>query len=331
MKAYAHAVTDAPRFVSTGVLPEPEAVQRLVDEAHARYRDNQEGARSDVYPALMHVPASLFGICIVSAKGNEYAAGDADHRFAIMSVSKPFVFALVCKALGAERVREEVGVNATGKAFNSIAAVEQNGGKTNPMVNSGALATTALVPGRDEHERWHTILTGLSRFAGRTLSLNEEVYASAKATNQRNRALAQFLKSLGCLAIDAEEAVDLYTRQCSLEVSARDLAVMGATLAHGGRNPKTGERVIDEDACRHTLAVMTIAGLYENSGDWIYDVGLPGKSGIGGGIVTVSPGKAGLGTFAPPLDTAGNSAKGLLVASFLARSLGLDLFDAPSD
>jgi glutaminase len=331
MRDHARVEPDEPKFVSTGVLPEPEVVQRLVEKAHARYRKNREGARSEVYPALARVAESLFGVCVVSATGNEYVAGDADHPFAIMSVSKPFVFALVCQALGAERVRAEVGVNATGRAFNSIAAVEERGGRTNPMVNAGAIATTALVPGQHESERWNNILTGLSRFAGRALTLDEEVYASARATNQRNQALAQFLMSLGCLALDPAQAVDLYTRQCALQVTARDLAVMGATLAHGGRNPKTGERVIDEDACRHTLAVMTTAGLYETSGDWIYDVGLPGKSGIGGGIVTVSPGKGGLGTFAPPLDAAGNSVKGLRTAAFLARTLGLDLFDASSD
>jgi glutaminase len=332
MSSRAQSNTDAePRFVSTGVLPPPDDVNRLVAQAHARYRDIQEGARSDLYPALQRVDPKLFGICVVSAAGKIYATGDAEHEFSIMSVSKPFVFALVCQALGAEKVRSEVGVNATGRSFNSIAAVEELKGKTNPMVNAGAIATTALVPGNSSAERWKHIHQGLSHFAGRRLAMDDEVYASASETNHRNRALAQFLWSLGCLAIDPAEATDLYTRQCALRVSAKDLAVMGATLAHGGTNPITHERVIDESACRHTLAVMTTAGLYETSGDWIYDVGLPGKSGIGGGIVTVSPGKGGLGTFAPPLDAAGNSVKGLRVAAFLAKALGLDLFDANAD
>jgi glutaminase len=320
-----------PRFVSTGVLPPPDEVKKLVEQAHARYRDLEEGVVSGVYPALTRVDPRLFGICVVSANGSVYATGDAEHEFSIMSVSKPFVFALVCQALGAEKVRDEIGVNATGRAFNSFAAVEDSKGKTNPMVNAGAIATTALVPGHSSAERWKHIHQGLSHFAGRRLAMDDEIYASASETNQRNRALARFLESLGCLAIDPEEATDLYTRQCALRVSAKDLAVMGATLAHGGRNPITHERVIDENACRHTLAVMTTAGLYETSGDWIYDVGLPGKSGIGGGIVTVSPGKGGLGTFAPPLDASGNSVKGLHVATFLAKALGLDLFDASSE
>jgi glutaminase len=194
------------------------------------------------------------------------------------------------------------------------------------MVNSGAIATTSLVPGSSPEDRWRFIHDGLSRFAGRRLPLNEEVYASATATNFRNQSIARLLQSYGRIYLDPAEATDLYTRQCSLNVSARDLAVMGATLADGGVNPLTTERLVDPLVCHYTLAVMATAGLYETSGDWLYDIGLPGKSGIGGGIVTVSPGKGGLGTFAPPLDAAGNSVRGQLVAKFLSQRLGLDLF-----
>ena len=281
---------------------------------------------SQVYPALARVPRDLFGVCIVAASGNVYSAGDAEHEFAIMSVSKPFVFALVCQALGPDKVREKLGVNATGLPFNSLAAVERGeGGRTNPMVNSGAIATTSLVPGTTPEARWQFIHEGLSRFAGRKLPLNDEVYVSASATNFRNQGIARLLQSCGAIYVDPAEATDLYTRQCSLNVSARDLAVMGATLADGGVNPVTRERVVDAAICHYALAVMIVAGLYETSGDWLYDVGLPGKSGIGGGIVTASPGKGGLGTFAPPLDAAGNSVKGQLVARFLSARLGLDL------
>jgi glutaminase len=244
-----------------------------------------------------------------------------------MSVSKPFVFALVCEALGQEQVREKIGVNATGRAFNSLAAIEQNpDGKTNPMVNAGAIATTSLVPGATPEAKWQFLHDGLSRFAGRSLPLNDEVYASASATNYRNQSIARLLQSYARIYMNPAEAVDLYTKQCSLNVSAKDLAVMGATLADGGVNPLTKERVVDAAVCHYALAVMTTAGLYETSGDWLYDIGLPGKSGIGGGIVTVSPGKGGLGTFAPPLDKAGNSVKGQLVAKFLSQRLGMDLF-----
>ncbi len=314
-------------FVSTGRLPPPDRVTTLVAEAHHRFKSNTEGENSTVYPALARVPSNLFGVCVAGTSGNIYAVGDAEYEFTIMSVSKPFVFALVCQELGVEDVRKKIGVNATGLAFNSLAGIERNpDGRTNPMVNSGAIATTSLVPGANSKAKWKFIHEGLSRFAGRALSVNEEVYVSASETNYRNRSIARLLQSYGRIYMDPAQAVDLYTRQCALNVSAKDLAVMGATLADGGVNPLTKERVIDAAVCHYALAVMTTAGLYETSGDWLFDIGLPGKSGIGGGIVTVSPGKGGLGTFAPPLDAAGNSVKGQLVAQFLSRQLGMDLF-----
>ena len=314
-------------FVSTGRLPAPEVVQGLVDDACERYRANTEGASSKVYPALTSVAPDLFGICVVANSGNVYAAGDAEHEFSIMSVSKPFVFALVCELLGPQAARERLGVNSTGLPFNSLTSIERGGdGRTNPMVNAGAIATTSLVPGESAESKWTFIQRGLSDFAGRELSLNEEIYESASRTNQRNESIARLLQSYGRLYSDAVDALDLYTRQCSLNVTAKDLATMGATLADAGVNPLTGARVVDAETCRRTLAVMATAGLYETSGDWLYDVGLPGKSGIGGGIVTVAPGKGGLGTFAPRLDAAGNSVRGQLVAADLSHSLGLDLF-----
>jgi len=308
-------------------MPGADNIAALVNEAHARFKSNTDGRNSQVYPALARVRSDLFGICVVGTTGNIYAAGDAEHEFTIMSVSKPFIFALVCDRLGAEEMREKVGVNATGRAFNSTEGVERgDDGRTNPMVNAGAIATTSLVPGKTTASRWQFIHDGLSRFAGRTLPLNDEVYASASETNHRNQSLARLLQSYGRIYLDPAEAVDLYTKQCSLNVSARDLAVMGATLADGGVNPVTKERVVSPMVCHYALAVMATAGLYETSGDWLYDIGLPGKSGIGGGIVTVSPGKGGLGTFAPLLDAAGNSVKGQLVAKYLSQALGLDLF-----
>ena len=314
-------------FVSTGGLPAPARIQALVEEAHHRFGAVAEGTVSAVYPALARMPAGLFGVAVVDTRGAVFAAGDALHPFSIMSVSKPFVFALVCQAVGPEAARERIGVNATGHAFNSAAGIEHMpGGRTNPMVNAGAIATTSLVPGADIEARWHAIHDGLSRFAGRTLPMNEAVLASARETNFRNRSLAWFLQSVGTIYCEPTEAVELYTRQCSLNVTAQDLAVMGATLADGGVNPVTRERVVEASVCHYTLAVMAVAGMYETSGDWLYEIGLPGKSGIGGGIVTVSPGKGGLGTFAPPLDAAGNSVKGQMVARHLSQRMGLDLF-----
>jgi glutaminase len=321
-----------PSFISTGELPTPELVTALVAEAHARFKSNPEGENSQVYPALARVPRELFGVCVIGVSGKIHAAGDTDHEFSIMSVSKPFVFALVCQQMGAEQAREKLGANATGLPFNSLAAVERSAdGRTNPMVNAGAIATTSLVPGATVDDKWQFIYDGLSRFAGRKLSLNEEVYASASETNFRNQGIARLLQSFGRIYFDPAQATDLYTKQCSLNVSAKDLAVMGATLADGGVNPLTKERVVDPMVCHCALAVMMTAGLYETSGDWLYDIGLPGKSGIGGGIVTVSPGKGGLGTFAPPLDRAGNSVKGQLVAKFLSQKLGMDLFISKPD
>jgi glutaminase len=328
MRARTRAAEAATRpYVSTGHLPPPERVRALVAEAHARFKRNADGENSKVYPALARVPSKLFGICLVGTTGDIHAVGDAEREFAIMSVSKPFIFALVCEALGVEESRQRIGVNATGLAFNSLEGIERNpDGRTNPMVNSGAIATTSLVPGATLKAKWKFVQEGLSRFAGRTLPLNEEVYASATATNYRNQSIARLLQSYGRIYMDPAAAVDLYTKQCALNVTARDLAVMGATLADGGVNPITKERVVGGSVCHYALAVMTTAGLYETSGDWLFDIGLPGKSGIGGGIVTVSPGKGGIGTFAPPLDRAGNSVKGQLVAQFLSAQLGMDLF-----
>ncbi len=318
---------DQPILISTGHLPPAEQVQALVDAAYAQFKANTAGQNAQYYPALARVPPDLFGICIVGVDGAVFAAGDLAHLFTIMSVSKPFVFALACQALGAEVVREQLGVNSTGLPFNSVMALDLNAaGRTNPMVNSGAIATTSLVPGATADAKWAFIHGGLSRFAGRTLTMNDEVYASAAASNQRNQGIARILASHGRLGCDPTTAVDLYTRQCALDVTAHDLALMAATLADGGVNPVTRDQVIDADSCRRVLAVMATAGLYETSGDWLYAIGLPGKSGVGGGIITVAPGKGGMGTFAPPLDDAGNSIKGQLTARFLSARLGLNVF-----
>jgi glutaminase len=314
-------------YVSTGHLPSPRQVQDAVDEAYRRYRPDASGEVSRTYPALARVPGHLFGICVAGTSGSIYRAGDTGHEFTIMSVAKPFVFALVCDVLGDEPVRQKLGVNATGLPFNSLAFVERSAdGRSNPMVNAGAIAATSLAPGEDSAARWRFLSDGLSRFAGRDLTLSEEVYASASTTNHRNRAIANLLASRRRIYCDPAEAVDLYTRQSCLLTTTGDLAVMSATLADGGVNPVTGVRVVTPAVCQHALAVMATAGMYETSGDWLFDVGVPGKSGIGGGIVAVSPGKGGLGTFSPLLDQAGNSVRGQLAARHLSRTLGLSLF-----
>ena len=320
-------------YISNGHLPGSPQVQDLVVAAYEAYRHEDHGEVSRVYPALAAMPPGLFGVCVADVSGRLYPAGDAGLEFAIMSVAKPFTFALICDALGAERARQLLGSNATGLPFDSLEAVERSvDGRTNPMVNAGALATVSLVPGDTAEEQWQFIAAGLSRFAGRDLRIDQDTYQSAVATNHRNRAIAWLLESRGAIEGDPARALELYTRQSCLAVTATDLAVMGATLADGGVNPRTGTRVTGAGACRSTLAVMATAGLYETSGDWLYDTGVPGKSGIGGGIVAVSPGKGGLGTFAPPLDPAGNSVRGQLAARWLSRGLGLTLFASdPAD
>ena len=324
--AHRRAGTDAP-FVSTGHLPATEMVQALVDEAHARFKDHDEGQNASHYPALAAVPRDLFGLCLTASNSQEFVAGDVDYEFTIMSVAKPFTLALVYQVMGAEEVRQKVGLNATGLPFNSVKAIELHPDrKTNPMVNPGALATVSLVPGRTAEDKWRFIRDGLSRFAGRALSVNEEVYASASSSNYRNRGIAHILYDYKRIYFDPEETTDVYTRQSCLNVTARDLALMAATLADGGVNPRTGERVIDAAHCQHVLAVMIISGMYNSSGEWLFDVGLPAKSGVGGGIITIAPGKGGLCTFSPPLDSSGNSIRGRLATRFLSERLGLNLF-----
>lgn len=313
--------------VLTGHLPSADQVQSLVNQAYDRFQSIDTGEVADYIPALAQVSRQLFGICVVGVNGEVYAAGETEYEFSIQSLSKPFIFALICQAIGEEDAREKLGVNSTGLPFNSVIAVERGSeGTSNPMVNAGAIAATSLAPGETAAEKWQFIQTGLSRFAGRTLTLNPAVYQSEAATNQHNQGLAKLLDAYDRIFFDPIEATDVYTRQCAMNVTAKDIAVMAATLANGGRNPITKAQIIDPIHCQHVLAVMVTAGLYENSGDWLYEVGLPGKSGVSGGLVTVAPGKGGLGVFAPPLDPAGNSVKGQLVARFLSEQLGLNLF-----
>ena len=313
--------------VSTGVLPPDTDVQALVTAGYERFLHLDEGAVADYIPALAAASPSAFGVCVAGVRGRLFSIGDAEQEFAIESVSKLFVFALVCHALGPEEARRKLGVNATGLPFNSVMAIELNADRTmNPLVNAGAMATTSLVPGTTAEEKFESIVAGMSRFAARRLVLDEDVYTSEAATNDRNRGIAHLLDGYGRMYCDPDLATDVYTRQCSLRVSARDLAVMGATLANGGVNPVTGERAIDTRHCKRVLAVLATAGLYEHSGEWLYDVGLPGKSGVGGGIVTVSPGKGSIGTFSPPLDEAGNSVRGQRITRYLSEALGLNLF-----
>ena len=250
--------------VLTGHLPPAERVKALVAEAYERCKSNEDGKVADYIPALARVSPKLFGVCVVGTNGNVHSAGDAGYEFSIQSVSKPFVFALVCQAIGEDEARARLGVNSTGLPFNSVIAIERTGtGATNPMVNSGAIAATSLAPGETAEAKWRFIHEGLNKFAGRTLSLNTEVYESEAATNQRNEGIANMLRAYDRIFFDPIAATDVYTKQCSLNVTAKDLAAMGATLANGGVNPLTRQRVIDPIHCQHVLAVMVTAGLSE--------------------------------------------------------------------
>jgi glutaminase len=314
------------RWMSTGHWPAEAVVRELVNEAHQRFRRVREGAVATYIPALATADPDHFGLCVAATNGMLVEAGQSAEPFSIQSLSKPFLHALICHALGERVVREKLGVNSTGLPFHSVHAVERaEDGLSNPMVNAGAIAATSLVPGDDADAKWAFIQAGLSRFAGRPLVVDEAVLASERATNRRNLGLANLLEEQGCIWFEPETTIDLYTRQCSLSVTTHDLALMAATLANGGRHPLSGEQVVAPSVCKVVLAVMVTAGLYETSGDWIYDIGLPGKSGVSGGMITVAPGKGGLATYAPPLDGAGNSVRGQLTAAFLSERLGLHL------
>nr|WP_296766593.1 glutaminase A [Rhodococcus sp. (in: high G+C Gram-positive bacteria)] len=318
---------DISQRVSTGMLPDWDDVESMMRGAYSRYADRNTGAVADYIPSLAASDPSQFGIAVSQIDGPCHSIGDADVAFSIQSISKAFVYALVCDAFGHRVVGERIGVNNTGLPFNSVIAIELNNGHPmNPMVNAGALATTALIPGATPAEQWERIRNGLSAFAGRNLELDGQVYRSEMLTNQRNMAIARLLQSYARIDLDPLDVVDVYTRQCSLNVTALDLAVMGSTLADGGVNPVTGLRVVSESVSRDTLAILASTGMYERSGEWLFEIGLPAKSGVSGGIVAIAPGKGAIGTFSPLLDGAGNSVRGQHATAFLSRALGLNIF-----
>jgi glutaminase len=287
------------------------SLDAAVKAAYNQYRSLNEGKNADYIPALAQVPSNYFGVAAVAADGKVYEAGDSDKLFSIQSISKVFTMAIVMQESGDQAIVDSVGVDATGRVFNSIDAIEQYKGKEmNPLVNPGAIATTGNIKGGSPDEVWNKIISTYSDFAGRKLEVNAEVYKSESDTNQRNRAIGSLMSAYGRFPMDPAVATDLYTRQCSVNVSARDLAIMAATLAFGGRNPVTKKQVIDPKHVPGILAVMATAGLYDDSGKWLFRAGLPAKSGVGGGLIAVAPGKFGVGTFAPPLDAAGNSVRG---------------------
>jgi len=310
--------------------PTPTAIRTATTEAHQRYQGLTEGANASYIPVLARVPPERFGVVVMTADGQSAESGDTRSEFAIESISKVFTLARALDELGAQTVLEKIGDNPTGESFSSVHALVIHQGKPlNPFVNAGALATVSLVPASSADQRWEKILQTMCAFAGRKLEVMDEVYRSEAATNQHNRALAWLLDSSHTLYGDPMEVTDVYTRQCSVGLTAYDLAVMGATLAAGGINPITGRRAVEADHVPRILAEMTMNGLYDNTGTWQYQVGLPAKSGVGGGIVAVVPGRLAIAAFSPPLDDFGNSVRAQHAIRHITNALGLNLFDPP--
>jgi glutaminase len=303
----------------------------VVNEAYSQFKSDTEGKNADYIPALAQVDPKLFGIVAISTDGRIASAGDIDHPFSIQSISKVFSLALAMDELGAEKVFEKVGSEPTGRAFNSVEAVADMPTHTgNPFVNAGAISTVSLISAPNADAKWNKILDYYSKAAGEKLPLLQDVYKSEAATNTGNKALAALLLKYERIYADPNESVDVYTKQCSVGVTAKQLAVMGATLANNGINPITGEQVIKRENVPEILATMMMAGLYDGSGGWAWHVGLPAKSGVGGGIIAVVPGKGAIAVFAPPLDKAGNSVKAQKSISYVADKLGIDLFSPRS-
>jgi glutaminase len=302
-----------------------------VREAYEKFRSDTNGKNADYIPYLAQVDSKMFGVAVVTTDNQVFTIGEVNYSFSIQSISKVFTLALAMEELGADKVFEKIGSEPTGRPFNSpLAVVDMPTHTGNPLVNAGAIATTSLISGKNAAEKWDKILDFYSRAAGEKLVLIDEVYKSEAATNTGNKALSYLLAKYDRIYADPFESVDIYTKQCSVGVNATQLARMGATLANNGINPATGEQVIKSEDIPHILSTMTMAGLYDGSGGWAWHVGLPAKSGVGGGIVAIAPGKGAIAVFAPPLDEAGNSVKAQKVIDYVAQRLNYNLYSPSS-
>lgn len=298
-------------------------IDRLLETTYQQYRDLQEGQNADYIPELARVDPNLFGIALINVDGTIHTAGNVDTEISIQSISKVLTMALVMEEAGVDAIRETVGVDATGFKFNSIIAIEMyKGGEMNPLVNAGAITVTGMVKGTNFQEMGQKMLRFYSDLAGRELSLKMDVYKSEAEHNQRNQALAMLMHAYGRIKSNPQQVTDLYTYQCSVSVHAKDLAIVAGTLANGGKNPVTGKQVIQSQNIPNILAVMATAGLYDDSGQWLYATGLPAKSGVGGGLIAVSPGKFGVAAISPLLDIAGNSVRAQRAIRDISSALG---------
>src|SRR5580765_4110701 len=320
-------VTSAPAFAAkkekAPAAPAGPDYQGAINTAYAKFKDLHEGKNADYIPALAEVDPNIFGIALVTVGGKVFAAGDTSSKVSIQSISKVFTMAKVMQEQGPDAIANNMGVDATGQVFNSIVAVEQyKGSEMNAMVNPGAITATSMVSGSSPDEIWNKILAWYGDFAGRPLAVNAEVFKSEAETNQRNQAIAMLMYAYGHIKSEPLRACDIYTEQCAVNVNAKDLATMAATLANGGKNPVTGKICMKSENVPEVLAVMATAGLYDDSGKWLYMTGMPGKSGVGGGIIAVSPGKFGIAVISPPLDAAGNSVKAQKTIAEISNALG---------
>jgi glutaminase len=313
------------------VAPNRERVEAAVREAYEKFRSDTSGKNADYIPYLAQVDSRLFGISVVTTDNQVFELGDVKYSFSIQSISKVYTLALAMEELGYDKVFQRIGSEPTGRAFNSVTAVVEMPTHTaNPLVNAGAIATTSLISGKDANEKWNKILDFYSKVAGEKLVLIDEVYKSEAATNAGNKALSMLLAKYERIYADPFESVDIYTKQCSVGVNATQLARMGAVLANNGKNPATGEQVIKSEDVPYLLSAMTMAGLYDSSGSWAWHVGLPAKSGVGGGIVAIVPGKGAIAVFAPRLDEAGNSVKAQKVIEYVGDKLDYNLYSPSS-
>ena len=313
------------------VAPTEQAYNAILKQAYDNFKNDTNGKNADYIPVLAQVDSKLYGIAIVTTDGRVYRIGDVDHPFSIQSISKVFTLALVMEEQGAEEVFKKIGSEPTGRPFNSIpAVVDMPTHAGNPYVNAGAIATASLISGGSPDEKWNKLLAFFSKAAGMQLSLLGDVYKSEAATNTGNKAISMLLAKYDRIYADPFDSVDVYTKACSVGVTASQLAAMGATLANNGKNPLTGEQVIKRENVPHILSAMMMAGLYDGSGGWAWHVGIPAKSGVGGGIVAVMPGKGAMAVFAPPLDEAGNSVKAQKAIAYVADQLNMNIFSPGS-
>ncbi|MCI0332927.1 MAG: glutaminase A [Planctomycetes bacterium] len=302
-----------------------------LQELHAKYRDVADGKVADYIPELALADPKWFGISVVTVDGQAFDVGDCQQLLSIQSVSKPFVFGMALEDHGREVVLKKVGVEPTGEAFNAIVLDEKSNRPFNPLVNAGAIATADLIPGKDFAERIKRLMATFSGYAGRDVYVDNAIFMSERSTGHRNRAIAHLMLNFGMVSEKVEESLELYFQQCSILVNAHDLAVMGASLANAGVNPITKQRALEREYVKDVLSVMLTCGMYDYAGEWAYRVGLPAKSGVGGGICAVVPGRCGIGIFSPLLDARGNSVRGIKVCEELSDRFGLHAFELGFD